>query len=124
LRATRLEAGGGLTDVGRLADLLSRVRGRIRVMRLERVSPLAIPVMLDIGQESVRTAEAEDQLLAETEALVAEAMGEAEPSTEEMHIGPGPAQELRRLTRQAGPRNKGGSGHRPRPYRPERSSEP
>ena len=118
LRATRLEAGGGLTDVGRLADLLARIQGRVRVMRLSRVSPLAVPVMLDIGQESVRTPEEEDNLLAETEALVAEARGEAEPSTEEMHIGPGPAQELRRLTRQS--RAPGKSGRRPRPHRPDR----
>ncbi len=126
LRATRMEAGGGLTDVGRLADLLGRVAGRIRVMRLERVSPLAVPVMLDIGQESVRTAEEEDNLLAETEALVAEALGEAEPSTEEMHVGPGPAQEFRRLTR--GPRTRAGAdgkpgGRRMRPHRPERNPE-
>ncbi len=100
LRATRMEAGGGLTDVGRLADLLSRVCGRVRVMRLARVSPLAVPVMLDIGQESVRTREEEDHLLAETEALVAEAMGQAEPSTQEMRVGAGAAMELRRLSRE------------------------
>ncbi|WP_428391522.1 ligase-associated DNA damage response DEXH box helicase [Lichenicoccus sp.] len=75
LRATRLEAGGGLTDVDRLAALLSRVAGRVRVMRLARVSPLAVPVMLDIGRESVRDGLSEDQLLAETEALVADAIG-------------------------------------------------
>ena len=75
LRATRLEAGGGLTDIGRLAALLSRVAGRVRVMRLARVSPLAVPVMLDIGRESVRDALSEDRLLAETEALVADAIG-------------------------------------------------
>ncbi len=118
LRATRMEAGGGLTDVGRLSDLLARVSGRIRVMRLARVSPLAVPVMLDIGQESVRNEAEEDQLLAETEALVAEALGEAEPSMEEMHIGAGPAQELRRLTRQPGART--ASGRRPRPMRSQR----
>jgi ATP-dependent Lhr-like helicase len=43
---------------------------------LHRVSPLAVPVMLEIGRESVR-GEGEDMLLAEIEAeLVAEAMGE------------------------------------------------
>jgi hypothetical protein len=92
-----------------LSDLLARISGRIQVKRLSRVSPLAVPVMLDIGQESVRSEEEEDNLLAETEALVAEALGEAEPSTEAMHVGPGPAKELRRLTRQ------------PRPFRPGRS---
>ncbi|MEJ1977175.1 MAG: hypothetical protein WDN49_14730 [Acetobacteraceae bacterium] len=67
-----------------LAEMLARVTGRVRTMRLERVSPLAVPVLLDIGRESVRSEDGEDALLAETEALVAEATGEpgatAEPS--------------------------------------------
>ena len=104
LRATRAEAAGGLTDVDRLADMLLRVEGHIKVARLERVSPLAIPVMLDIGREFVRSSEDEDALLAETETLLAEAMGEAEPSTEELVLAPGHAQELRRLTRKSGQR--------------------
>ena len=54
LRATRADAAGGLTDVGRIAGLLARVRGRIRHMVLSRVSPLAVPVLLEIGRESVR----------------------------------------------------------------------
>jgi hypothetical protein len=36
-----------------------------------------VPVLLDIGRESVRTAADEDALLLETEALVAEATGPA-----------------------------------------------
>ncbi len=104
LRATRAEAAGGLTDVDRLADMLLRVERHIRVARLDRVSPLAIPVMLDIGREFVRSDADEDAMLAETEALLAEAKGEAEPSTQALVLAPGHAQELRRLTRQAGPR--------------------
>jgi len=73
LRATWADAAGGLTDLGRLAGLLARAQGRITVRRLDRVSPLAVPVLLDIGRESVRTEADEDALLAETEALVEEA---------------------------------------------------
>lgn len=79
LRATRADAAGGLTDLGRIAGMLTRVQGRIRHMALSRVSPLAVPVLLDIGRESVRGVVTEDALLAETETLVAEAMGEADP---------------------------------------------
>jgi ATP-dependent Lhr-like helicase len=79
LRATRADAAGGLTDLGRLAAMLARVRGRIRHRRLDHVSPLAIPVMLDIGRESVRTEISEEALLAETEALVAEAAAAPAP---------------------------------------------
>jgi ATP-dependent helicase Lhr and Lhr-like helicase len=55
------------------------VKGRIRHMVLSRVSPLAVPVLLEIGRESVRSGESDESLLAEAEALVAEATGEAEP---------------------------------------------
>ena len=73
LRATTADAAGGLTDLARLGALLTRAQTQLRVRRLDRVSPLAVPVLLDIGRESVRTAADEDALLAETEALVAEA---------------------------------------------------
>jgi ATP-dependent Lhr-like helicase len=73
LRATRADAAGGLTDLSRIALLLNRAKRAVRVRRLDRVSPLAVPVLLDIGRESVRTAADEDALLLETEALVAEA---------------------------------------------------
>ena len=88
LRATRADAARGLTDVGRLAEMLARVEGKVRTVRLSRVSPLAVPVLLDIGREFVRTDEDEDALLAETEALIAEATGQAEPSQEPMRVHP------------------------------------
>ncbi len=86
LRATRADAGSGLTDLGRLSAMLARVAGRVRHVKLSRVSPLAVPVLLDIGRELVRTEGGEDSLLAETEALVAEATGHAEPSQKPMRV--------------------------------------
>ena len=81
LRAARQDAARGLVDVGRVAHLLRQTRGRIVHMALSRVSPLAVPVLLDVGKERVATGEREDALLAEAEAaqLLAEACGEAEP---------------------------------------------
>jgi ATP-dependent Lhr-like helicase len=76
LRATRADAAGGLTDLSRIAAMLARVKGRIVHMVLSRVSPLAVPVLLEIGRESVRTREGEEKLLAEAEAIIAEATGE------------------------------------------------
>jgi ATP-dependent Lhr-like helicase len=78
LRATRADAAGGLTDVGRIAGMLARIHGRVRHMVLSRVSPLAVPVLLEIGRESVRNQSDDDMLLEEAE-LVAEALGDAEP---------------------------------------------
>ena len=75
LRATRRDAAKGLTDIRRLGDMLRRAKGRIRYRRLERVSPLAVPVLLEIGKEHV-DGSADDQLLGEAAAdLIAEATG-------------------------------------------------
>jgi ATP-dependent Lhr-like helicase len=74
LRAARADAATGLLDVRRLGEMLSRIKGRIVHKALDHVSPLAVPVMLEIGREQVY-GEAADVLLAETEAeLVKEAM--------------------------------------------------
>jgi ATP-dependent Lhr-like helicase len=87
LRATRADAAGGLTDVGRIAGMLERIRGRVRHMVLSRISPLAVPVLLEIGRESVRNQGGDDLLLEEAE-LVAEALGEAEPPPFRPRVAP------------------------------------
>ena len=53
LKATREDAARGLTDIRRLADMLTSVQGKIEHRRLDRVSPLAVPVLLEVGKESV-----------------------------------------------------------------------
>jgi ATP-dependent Lhr-like helicase len=74
LRAARADAATGLLDIRRLSNMLARIKGRIVHKALDRVSPLAVPVMLEIGRESVR-GEAAEELLAQAEAaLVDEAM--------------------------------------------------
>jgi ATP-dependent Lhr-like helicase len=69
LRAARADAATGLLDLKRLAVMLSRIRGRIRHKALERVSPLAVSVMLEIGREAVY-GEAAEHVLAEAEAAL------------------------------------------------------
>ncbi|PWK64133.1 ligase-associated DNA damage response DEXH box helicase [Aminobacter sp. AP02] len=76
LKATRADAASGLLDVRRLAEMLSRVRGRIVHKMLDQISPLAVPVMLEIGREPVN-GEANDTLLLEAADLIEEAMGRA-----------------------------------------------
>lgn len=79
LRAARADAASGLLDIKRLGKMLSRIKGRIVHKSLERVSPLAVPVMLEIGRETVY-GEAADALLSEAaEDLVREATEDVEP---------------------------------------------
>jgi ATP-dependent helicase Lhr and Lhr-like helicase len=76
LQATWQEAAAGLLDIGRLGDMLRRVTDRITHKDLERISPLAVPIMLEIGKEPV-PGDANDALLREAAGdLVRDAMGE------------------------------------------------
>jgi len=74
LRATYQDAAAGLLDIQRLAQMLARVKGRIVKKRLDRVSPLAVPALLEIAKEMVAGEAHEDLLHEAEEALVKEAM--------------------------------------------------
>jgi ATP-dependent Lhr-like helicase len=70
MQITREEAMRGLVDFGRIAEMLDRTRGRIDHLILDRVSPLAAPMLLEVGRVSV-SGEGRDRLLeAETAALM------------------------------------------------------
>ncbi|MGI9409180.1 MAG: DNA ligase-associated DEXH box helicase, partial [Hyphomicrobiaceae bacterium] len=69
LEAAWADASTGLLDIGRLGQFLARVHGRIRHVALDCVSPLAVPILLEIGKESVHGATADE--------LLREAMAEA-----------------------------------------------
>lgn len=73
LRAAQNDAATGLLDIARLGDLLTRIRGRIVLKRLPRVSPLAVPVLLEIGKESIGQDTNEALLGEAADALIAEA---------------------------------------------------
>lgn len=75
LEATRNDAATGLLDIGRLGDMLVRIKSHITHLPLTRVSPLAVPIMLEIGREAV-PGQSQDLLLAEAaDELISEAMG-------------------------------------------------
>ncbi len=74
LQAAWADAASGLLDIARLGEFLGRIEGRIRHEALTRVSPLAVPILLEIGKEPVIGQGAESFLRAAAEALIAEAM--------------------------------------------------
>jgi ATP-dependent Lhr-like helicase len=72
LRCARADAASGLIDVARLAQMLARIRGRIRHAALDHLSPFSVPILLEIGKErspggagEMILAEAEEDLIAE-----------------------------------------------------------
>lgn len=79
LEAAWADAATGLLDIARLGDFLRRVRGRIRHQPLESMSPLSIPILLEIGKEAVAGFAREDLLREAALALESEA-ARGEPS--------------------------------------------
>ena len=69
LRVTRRDAARGLTDIKRLADMLRRVKGKIIHKELSRASPLSVPILLEIGKETVGGTH-KDMLLDEAETVL------------------------------------------------------
>ncbi|WP_375450014.1 ligase-associated DNA damage response DEXH box helicase [uncultured Devosia sp.] len=72
IQATRRDAARGLLDIERLGQMLRRIRTHIIHKPLDRVSPLAVPILLDIGREPIfgegresAMADAADELLRE-----------------------------------------------------------
>ncbi len=73
MRITRDEAARGLVDYGRIEDMLSRVEGRIDVVHAPHLTPLAAPLLLEVGKVPIRGSgrqKLEDQAVEE---LLAEA---------------------------------------------------
>ena len=75
IEAAWADARSRLTDVGRLADMLDRAAGELVHVELDRVSPLAVPVMVMIGRETLPQGAVDDALLLEAETLADAAMG-------------------------------------------------
>jgi ATP-dependent Lhr-like helicase len=73
VQAAFADAGEGYLDLKRLGALLRRIKGRLVHKGLPHVSPFAAPVMLEMGKVPIQ-GEAEEAILADAAALIAEAM--------------------------------------------------
>jgi ATP-dependent Lhr-like helicase len=73
LRCARHDAARGLIDVARLALLLARIRGKIRHVPLDHLSPFSVSVMVEIGRQRSPGESAGEMILADAADLIAEA---------------------------------------------------
>ncbi|MGB0798653.1 MAG: DNA ligase-associated DEXH box helicase, partial [Planktomarina sp.] len=62
MQITREEAMKGLIDYGRVEEMLARINGRIDHVQLDQVSPLAAPLLLEVGRVPIK-GQAEDILI-------------------------------------------------------------
>jgi len=77
IQATRRDASRGLLDIERLGVMLRRIRNNITHKPLDRISPLAVPILLDIGKTPI-FGEARESVMADAaDELMREAMGQA-----------------------------------------------
>jgi len=77
LEAAWADAATGLLDIKRLGEFLARIKDRIRHQALSRVSPLSVPILLEIGREQVH-GQGQDAMLREAaDLLIREAMGDS-----------------------------------------------
>lgn len=74
IEAAWADARERMTDLGRLSGLLDRAQTQLRHVVLDRVSPLAVPVLVMIGREQLPQGAADDELLFEAESLAGAAM--------------------------------------------------
>ncbi len=75
IEAAWADARTKLTDIARLAEVLETAAERMVHVELEKVSPLAVPIMVLIGREAVPQGAADEELLLEAESLAGAAMG-------------------------------------------------
>ena len=64
----------GLVDFARIDSRLMRIKGQIITRRLERLTPFAAPLLLEVGKVPVKGA-AEESLLAEETAALMQSAG-------------------------------------------------
>jgi ATP-dependent Lhr-like helicase len=75
LDCARADASAGLIDLARLGAFLARIKGRLRVNRLPKLSPFSVPMLVEIGRERSPGGASEMVLQsASLNALIAEAM--------------------------------------------------
>jgi len=85
LKTARADAAAGLLDVARLGQMLTRIQGQIRHVKLERPSPFCVPVLVQIGRERVGGGQAAEMILDasaygfDEAGLIAEVMADAPP---------------------------------------------
>jgi ATP-dependent Lhr-like helicase len=75
IQATRRDAARGLLDIERLGGMLKRIKRHIIHKPLDRISPLAVPVLLDIGKVPVFGEARESAMADAADELMQEALG-------------------------------------------------
>ncbi|WP_415403827.1 ligase-associated DNA damage response DEXH box helicase [Tateyamaria sp. SN3-11] len=86
LDITRQEAMRGLVDFGRIEEMCARIGDRIDLIEHNRVTPLAAPLMLEVGRVPIKGLAEEKLLAEEAERLMSTAGLPPEPKKREWRV--------------------------------------
>jgi len=74
MRAAWDDARARMTELGRLARLVDRAAATMIHVDVDRITPMAVPLMVIVGREGLPPGSADETLLFEAETLAAQAM--------------------------------------------------
>ncbi len=107
IQATRRDAARGLLDIERLGTMLRRIQHNIVHKPLDRISPLAVPILLDIGKTPI-FGEARESVMADAaDELMREALGAAPLVPKRSAVPPPPPPRVRSGRRKNEPGQRG-----------------
>ncbi|WP_299554307.1 ligase-associated DNA damage response DEXH box helicase [uncultured Tateyamaria sp.] len=86
LQITREEAMRGLVDFGRIEEMCARIGDRIDLTEYDRITPLAAPLMLEVGRVPIKGLAEEKLLAEEAERLMTTAGLPPEPKKREWRV--------------------------------------
>ncbi|KIC51182.1 ligase-associated DNA damage response DEXH box helicase [Tateyamaria sp. ANG-S1] len=86
MHITREEAMRGLVDFGRIEEMCARIGDRIDLTEHKRVTPLAAPLMLEVGRVPIKGLAEEKLLAEEAERLMTTAGLPPEPKKKEWRV--------------------------------------
>ncbi|WP_299369236.1 ligase-associated DNA damage response DEXH box helicase [uncultured Tateyamaria sp.] len=86
LQITRQEAMRGLVDFGRIEEMCARIGTRIDLIEHDRITPLAAPLMLEVGRVPIKGLAEEKLLAEEAERLMTTAGLPPEPKRKDWRV--------------------------------------
>ena len=75
MKVAKIDSMRGLIDLGRLGKLLKKIKGKIILKQLTKISPMAVPLLLELNRETINNEEVNEFNLEEFEQNILQEAG-------------------------------------------------